>query len=267
MVQPTWQDIFLSPGNPDHTWELFHENSKLTRYAKPPTDEEVLSKMRDLHHSLPFEGYPVVELPRSLSSLNLFLDDAMIKRSSTLDLIPSSLSLRDIATLFHHAYGVTRHNEGTTFPRPFRTVPSAGALYPLELFFHTVSVDGLSPGLYHYNPAKHHLRLLREGNLTSQVSQYLVQPEVAHKASLQIFLTAVFERSIFKYGDRGYRFVLLEAGHVAQNINLVCTAMDLACINIGGFLDRQLDDFLGLDGLTHSTIYTAMVGQRKPETK
>jgi SagB-type dehydrogenase family enzyme len=76
-----------------------------------------------------------------------------------------------------------------------------------------------------------------------------------------IFITSVFERSVFKYGDRGYRFIFLEAGHVAQNINLVAYGLGLASVNIGGFLDRRVDDFLGLDGLTHSTIYMIAIGE------
>src|SRR5204863_9224189 len=79
------------------------------------------------------------------------------------------------------------------------------------------------------------------------------------------FLTALVERSVYKYGDRGYRFTLLEAGHVAQNINLVAAGLGLGCINIGGYLDRQIDDLLGLDGLEHSTLYLIGVGERLPE--
>ena len=76
-----------------------------------------------------------------------------------------------------------------------------------------------------------------------------------------VFITAVFERSVFKYGDRGYRFVLLEAGHVAQNINLAVTALGLGCVNIGGFFDRDIDEFLGIDGLTHSSVYLMAIGK------
>jgi SagB-type dehydrogenase family enzyme len=75
-----------------------------------------------------------------------------------------------------------------------------------------------------------------------------------------VFITAIFERSVFKYGNRGYRFVLLEAGHVAQNLNLATTALGLSCCNIGGFFDRDVDRFLGLDGIGHSTVYLVGIG-------
>jgi SagB-type dehydrogenase family enzyme len=91
----------------------------------------------------------------------------------------------------------------------------------------------------------------------------VVQNTIPQAASLTIFITALFERTVFKYGERGYRFILLEAGHVAQNINLVAAALGLGCLNIGGFFDREIDDFLSLDGITHSTIYMIAIGKRR----
>ena len=155
---------------------------------------------------------------------------------------------------------MARSNEGTSFPRPFRTVPSGGALYPLELYVHAKNVDGLQPGLYHYNPAQNHICCLLEGDQTAHISQAVVQPAVIQETAIQIFLSAIFERSTFKYGDRGYRFVLLEAGHVAQNMNLVSTSLGLGVLNIGGFFDQEIDDWLGIDGITHSTVYMLALG-------
>jgi SagB-type dehydrogenase family enzyme len=94
-----------------------------------------------------------------------------------------------------------------------------------------------------------------------------MQPELAQGASLIIFLTAIFERSTFKYGERGYRFILLEAGHVAQNLNLVANALGLGCANIGGYFDREIDDLLELDGVTHSTIYMIAIGGKTDTSK
>jgi len=93
----------------------------------------------------------------------------------------------------------------------------------------------------------------------------LVQKNLAYDSSVLFFITALFERATFKYGDRGYRFVLLEAGHVAQNINLASGGLRLGCMNIGGFFDRQIDDLLGLDGVTHSTVYLVAVGGKEGE--
>jgi SagB-type dehydrogenase family enzyme len=170
------------------------------------------------------------------------------------------LGLRDLATLLHYAYGVSRDNVGTVWPRPFRTVPSGGALYPLEIYFHSRHIAGLDAGLYHYYPPDHSVALLSAGDLVSDIAPCLVQQNIGHDATVVFFITAMFERSTFKYGDRGYRFVLLEAGHVAQNMSLVANGLRLGSMNIGGFFDRSVDDFLGLDGVTHSTVYLVAVG-------
>ncbi len=258
--QRQWEEIFMPGSNEEPLWELFHENSKVGRHTQAPSQEEVRSRMGKFYESLPFEGYPRVTLPTSFAPLSLSLEQAIATRTSVRNFSPCELTLEQIATLFFYAYGVTRKNTGTSFSRPFRVVPSGDALYPLEIFFHTTSLEGHPSGIYHYNAAEHCLRHLQEGDDTQRISLGLVQPELAQGASLIIFLTAIFERSIFKYGERGYRFILLEAGHVAQNLNLVANALGLGCVNIGGYHDREIDEYLELDGITHSTIYMIAIG-------
>ena len=140
----------------------------------------------------------------------------------------------------------------------------AEELYPLEIYFHSKRITGLAPGLYHYNPARNEVRLLRSGDQTPLIAEGLVefQSNIAYDASVIFFLTALFERSAFKYSTRAYRFILLEAGHVAQNLNLVATGLGLGCLNIGGYYDRVVDRFLALDGVNQSTIYMAAVCKR-----
>ncbi len=261
MNRNQWQDMLLSPGNEDHAWELFHENSKNGRFSTSATDQDVRDHLARLHESLPFEGYPMVELPRSLAPLQLSLEQAITTRVSVREFTTGPLTLQTLATLLHYGYGVSRARTDSDVPHSLRVVPSAGALYPLEIFFHTARIEGLTAGLYHYNPSKNHLRLLRAGDETGTVSQAMIQPDIALGASLIVFITAFFERSIFKYQDRGYRFVLLEAGHVAQNLNLVSNALGLGALNVGGFFDREIDAFLNLDGVTQSTIYMAAIGK------
>ena len=262
MKVDVWQDVLMQPLDQGNVWELFHENSKLTRYDFPPSDGEVMATMATMWQSLPFAGHPAVGLPTLCSPLNLSLSEAITTRSSTRDLTAVPLTLADLAALLFYAYGITRDNSDTGYSRPFRVVPSGGALYPLELFFHTAAVDTLEAGLYHYNPLDNAVRRVTDGDHSALIERSLVQPEVAKGSSLIIFITGMFERSTFKYRDRGYRFVLLEAGHVAQNINLVSNALGLGCINLGGFFDQRVDDFLDLDGLTHSAIYLVAIGGR-----
>jgi SagB-type dehydrogenase family enzyme len=265
-MEEFWKDLLLPAGDEGDVWELFHENSKMGRHDRSPSDEEILEHMKELHESLPLMGYPMVPLPKTLLPLEIALDQVIKSRTSAYDMKPHPLTVGQIATILHYSYGVTRDNRGTDLPRPYRVVPSAGALYPLEIFFHGVHMDALKDGLYHYNPSQHHLRLLKRGDSSSTICRAMVQPDLVAHASLIVFITALFERSSFKYGNRGYRFVMLEAGHVAQNINLVAIALGLNTLNIGGYFDREIDDFLGLDGITHSTIYMLAVGRSSKET-
>lgn len=248
-------------GNPDLLWETFHENSKVSRFEIPPSDHEVLARMAELAESLSYHGYPVVPLPESHLPLNMSLGDAILKRSTARQMTPRPVDLQTVATLLHCGYGITRDQRSLGYPRAFRTTPSGGALYPLELYCHSAHTDGFEGGLYHYSPAENHLRRLSRGDHTETIAKALVQQNIAHEASLVVFITALFDRSTFKYGDRGYRFALIEAGHVAQNLDLTATALGLASINLGGFYDRKIDDFLDLDGLTHSTLYVVAIGK------
>lgn len=264
MRQPLdkWQQVRANDLDEEVLWETFHENSKTGRHDLVPIGSAVVAQMQKLHESLPFDGYPRIALPREWPPPALSLNDAIARRTTARELGPCPVQLQHLAALLFNAYGVTRDNSGTSYVRAFRTVPSGGGLYPLELFFHARGVSGLEAGLYHYDAAQHCLRLLRVGDRSSEIAACLVQPELAERASIVVFLTALFERSTFKYRDRGYRFVLLEAGHVAQNINLSAVAYGYGVVNVGGFFDREVDAWLGLDGVEHSTVYLNVIGQK-----
>jgi SagB-type dehydrogenase family enzyme len=262
MFVKKWQEVAFSLELEPPLWELFHENSKLDRSSPTLSKGELRQWICQLEETLSFKGFPAVPLPTRLPALNVPLGKAILSRMSVRDLAPNQLKLKDVAALLHFGYGVNRDKAVSDFVRRQRVVPSAGGLYPLEIFLHSSRVKGLTPGLYHYNPSSHSLRFLRKGNHSYEIAKSFVQRSIPKRASLLIFITAMFERSVFKYIDRGYRYVLFEAGHVAQNINLVSTALGLGCVNIGGFFDREIDAFLKLDGAMHSTIYTLGIGMR-----
>jgi SagB-type dehydrogenase family enzyme len=245
-------------------WELFHDNSKTGRYDSFPQPDFITMRMDRMLESLAYEQYPEIDLPRARTEFELSLAETMEGRVSARGMAPVRLTLQQLGTLLHYCYGVTRKNEDTEFPRPFRVVPSGGALYPLEIYFHSTRIEELESGLYHYNPMRNSLRFLRYGDDSRRLSDALVQRNLALDTSLLIFITALFDRSAFKYGDRGYRFALLEAGHVAQNLALTATAMKLNCLTIGGYADRQIDDLLGIDGVSHSAIYMVGIGGDAP---
>lgn len=256
-----WNQLALPEEEGGQAWSLFHENSKTSRYDSMLSDEAIVARMREMKNSLPYVRCPAIPLPTTYSPLTSTLGEAILNRVTARAMEPVTLSLESVATLLHHAYGVTRNNADGRYPRPFRTVPSGGALYPLEIYLHSASIAGLKAGLYHYDPSQNNLRLLRAGDESTRLSEHLVQRNIVREAAMLIFITALFERSTFKYGNRGYRMVLLEAGHVGQNLSLVAGGLGLGCVSIAGYFDRGIDDFLDLNGVTHSTIYMFGIGR------
>lgn len=258
-----WNDIRLGQAQEDQIWELFHENSKTSPYDSFITQEELREKMLNLVISEKYEEFAQIPLSKTYNPLDAQLGATMLSRVTARNLSANEMSLDDLTALLHYSYGETRSNAGTEFPHPFRVIPSGGALYPLEIYFHTAKTEGLEPGFYHYTPTTNSIQLLHESDESSAIAASLVQPELALGASVIFFITAVFPRCTFKYGNRGYRFAFIEAGHLAQNMNLAATALGWATVNIGGFLDRKVDRLLGIDGVSHSTIYMVAAGKQK----
>jgi SagB-type dehydrogenase family enzyme len=250
----------------DTIWEVFHENSKMSWYDLFPITRRRLSElaivgiMRRLHQVKPFKDVPQIPLTEDMPVSERSFDDVLRNRTSAREFSGEGIRLDQLAKVLFMSYGITRDNAGTNFPRPFRTIPSGGALYPLDIYVYASRVSGLEAGLYHYNPEISSLEVLRKADETQRIAGFFVQADLALNAAAILFVSATFSRTVFKYGDRGYRFVLLEAGHLAQNSNLTAQEMGLATTNIGGYTDRDVDRYLGLDGVNESTVYLLLIG-------
>jgi SagB-type dehydrogenase family enzyme len=260
-------DAFLLTEGEDLVWETFHENSKTSRaephvyFGRHPSDTTVVSMMRGLRDVKPYTDRPRLALPEDRPSAAR-LDDALLGRESARGFAPGQVTLAELGAVLRRAYGVTRDNAGTTYPRPFRAAPSGGALYPLELYVWARAVDGAEPGLYHYDPEAHELDVLGDPQ-GGELAAAFVQRPLVESAAAVVLVSAVFFRSVFKYGERGYRFVLIEAGHVTQNAVLAAHGRDLAAVPVGGYFDREVDRALDLDGLHESVVYGLLLGRRE----
>jgi SagB-type dehydrogenase family enzyme len=172
---------------------------------------------------------------------------------------PGAVPLADLAEVVRAACGLTGEPPAWPAP-PTRAVPSAGACYPLELYVAAAAVAGAEPGLYHYNVLDHALEVVRLGAFRSELRHlFLDQPRVADAAAVLLF-AAVFRRTAARYGARGYRYVMFEAGHAAQNACLVAGSLGLGSLCLGGFHDARLNRFLGLDGVSEAALYGVAVG-------
>ena len=146
---------------------------------------------------------------------------------------------------------------------PFTSYPSGGAQHPLELYVLVRRVRGLAAGMYHYAADAHRLERLRRGATSAQIRRYLPTQDWYGSASALLLITAVFERTQWKYrAPRGYRTVIAEAGHLCQNICLTATWLGLAPFCTMALADSKIEKDLGIDGVTEALVYAAGVGAR-----
>jgi SagB-type dehydrogenase family enzyme len=127
------------------------------------------------------------------------------------------------------------------------------------------AVRGLEAGIYHYEVPDASLALLNRGDPTDRLHDVCCGQEYARQAAIVVLISAVIERTKRKYGDRGYRYVLLDIGHLGQNLYLVCTALGLAIVTTCGFFDDEAADLLGIDGCDEAVFYVAFIGRRPAE--
>ena len=146
-----------------------------------------------------------------------------------------------------------------------RVVPSGGGMYPLDVIAVVRAVDPLAPGAYVYDPITHALRPRTDVDPDEfHARVHRTAPEPPPSPAVTLAVVATFARSRVKYGVRGYRFTLMEAGHLAQNALLVATALGLATVPWGGFVDAEADHLLELDGVDRSCLY--LIGLTRPGT-
>jgi len=249
------------PDRDDYVWEFFHENSKVEKHRPFLSNEDIVRNMQEQHDSMYYPSRKVFYLD-DVDQIELGALKESIKNRESGREWPATteLTFQDLSTILTYGYGVSseRFTVGVREPR---VIPSGGGLYPLDIYISARNVIGLEQGLYHYNPNMVGLQQLKKGDQILNYSSSFIQRNIAESSAAMLFITAFFKRSTFKYGPRGYRFCMIEAGHIAQNINLISAAQKNLCLNIGGYYDSEIDGFLDLNGLDQSVIYCIALGK------
>ncbi len=185
-------------------------------------------------------------LPRIRSDV-LSVEQALAYRRSHRRFRDEPLSISDVSQILWAAYGLSLPVKG------FLTCPSAGATYPLELYLVVGTEDVelgdgefLEPGAYRYLPHSHVLTYVKPGHVKEEVYRACLSQKWVLNARASIVIAANYERTTRYYGERGVRYVILEAGHCAQNIYLEATALGLGAVAIGAFYDDELAEAIGL---------------------
>lgn len=174
------------------------------------------------------------------------LEEALATRRSVREFTDQRLTWDEVSQLLWAA-------QGTTDPRGLRTAPSAGALYPLEVY------AVLPEGAYHYLAEQHTVEPVSEEDLREDLWQAGLEQDALRQAPAVFVIAAVYERTEAKYGERAERYVEMEAGHAAQNLLLQAVALDLGAVPIGAFHDDQVGAALGLP-VDHRPLYLIPVG-------
>lgn len=187
------------------------------------------------------------------------LEQIIRKRRSIRDYSSKPMTIPQLSQLLFAAQGIT----ATVGGESRRAAPSAGATYPIEIYIVVNCVTDLSQGVYHYRPVEHILKLVTTGDFRNQLIEAGPNKEKLGQAAVVFALAAVFSRTCEKYGDRGICFVNIEAGHISQNIHLQAVSLGLGSLSVGAFIDKKINNLIGVDGNNETVIYLNPVGYIK----
>lgn len=197
------------------------------RNSAPPTTESHLFEAESL----------LIALPTPLYDSNISVEKALLERRSIREYRLEPLTLAEISQLLWAAQGITH-------PAGLRTAPSAGALYPLEIYLLASNVTDLRAAIYRYKPESHTLSLIAEGDQRPALCQAALGQSAVQDAAAVIVIAAIYERTTVKYGERGVSYVHMEVGSAAQNIYLQATSLNLGTVFIGAFHDDDVKKIL-----------------------
>lgn len=243
-------------GEPYHSWERFHQKTKFKKWSPFP-DPSLWPKSWGTTY---FKDYPRLDkiiLPEPGNLGKISLEEALINRKSHRKFSYKPLTLEQISDFLFFSCGMKDNNPPWVGNR---TYPSPGGRYALEVYLISQNSE-LPTGVYHYNLRSHSLDTLLSMQTFS--SSFYFNQVWSEKASIFILVTAIFERNTIKYGQRGYRHVLEEAGHIGQNYYLVGTALEIGICGIGGYVDDDLNTLLDVDGVRESVVYVLGAGNKE----
>lgn len=254
-----WDDTKLSI--------LYHENSKLRSFhqqgdfMKPVDEIDDVVKKFTLKGRKRFENKIKIELPEPTKDSNVTIEDVVLQRRSRRNYSDEEVKLQTLSNILYYSYGITGRLKNTSLD--LRAVPSGGGLYPVDVYLAIRNVEGVAVGIYYYDPFEHSLYFINEqdmSKLSNEVSGYSLMLD---KAAFTVILSANFWRNQWKYHERGYRVILIDCGHLAQNIHMMCTAYGLGSCCLMGFVDDEIDKLIELDGIVEHSMYLITVGNNE----
>jgi|SRR3989338_1724674 len=241
---------------PNNIYEKFHNQTVIKSFSFLSHVARIPKRKKQ---KISFKGYARLKeivLPRPKLPKKYLLN-ILSTRISTRNFLNSSLlSLETLSTLFFYSAGLRERK----FYFEKRFYPSAGACYPLEVYLISINTQ-LPKGIYHYYLKNHsfeQLLLFDRFDFKKFFNQDWIE-----RSSCLVVITAVFKRTTLIYGDRGYRHILIEIGHLGQNFYLNSSSLNIACCAVGGFMDRNLNELFDIDGINEAVVYVLALGKSK----
>ncbi len=238
--------------------QQFHSQTKISFFPKKMMDEEKWPPEWTLVN---FKGYPRLKRIKLCEFSNLTdkkFESILLSRKSRREMNNRKMAEQELSNLLYFSGGIRKGTKSDTGVRPYA---SAGSRYPLEIYPVVLNAGNLKKGIYHYHLKTHSLEELWVGNRAIKELFNAFNQEWLNKCSVILLISAVFWRNQVKYGERGYRYVFLDAGHLCQNIYLVTEALNLQCCEVGGFIDDQLHRVLDIDGFNEAVLVAFGVGK------
>ncbi len=209
-----------------------------------------------------YKSYPsskTIQLPNVLQEATIGFSEVLRRRKSIRAFSNQPLSMGDLGFLLWASTGIQRLEQGYEF----RTAPSAGALYPIETYIVANNVEDVEKGVYHYNIKNHLLEKIKTGSFGDDLAHAALDQKMCATASVVFIWTAVFRRSKWKYSQRAYRYIYLDAGHIAENLALAAASITCGSCQVGAFFDDEINSIVGIDGTEESAICLSVVGHPK----
>ncbi|MBN1812336.1 MAG: SagB/ThcOx family dehydrogenase [Anaerolineae bacterium] len=238
----------------DGVGDIFQQETKYRRGHLPGGGLDWAIKPETYKH---YPSAPKIALspPQTVDGAPIW--DVLNRRRSERRYQSRPMQEAELSQLLWASQGITQERQSYGL----RTAPSAGALYPVETYVVVNAVEGIEPGVYHYAVENHELEQLKTGDFRAEVAQAALDQGLAAQANVVFVWTGVFGRSKWKYRQRAYRYVYLDAGHVAENLALAAVALGLGSCQIAALYDEEANRLLGVDGVEESTIYMTTVGR------
>ena len=243
--------------------DIFHKSAKdrtMRGLVNIPLDSSLWPKSWKTVYYKEYTRFKKIKLPQPNMSVDI--SQAVIGRRSVREWGSGSISLQEISNILFFSCGITEHALDENKSK--RAQASAGGRYPIEVYFLIFKEGELKRAVYHYNVKEHALDVLYDlDSIDKNLIETMYSKRWDEEASLGIIITGVVSRTVSKYGERGYRYMYLEAGAVAQTMSTVADSQGIGCVIMGGTNDTDIEKVLDIDGDEETHIISLLAGKKK----